>query len=205
QMSIKMTPKPGSISGTVLDHKDNPLANVFINVEGTSFSAQTNTNGFFRISSLPPGQYNVHFTSTYYKTTIETFVVEKAKEITKTIKLSPKTGSIRGRIVEKGTQIGIGGAIIESLTTLDKTYSQQSGSFEFKSIRIGTHILEITAPDFSSVQVFAEVREDEITDISTVELFKNPGTITGTVVDYYTKKALNDVTVTLIQDSAVIV
>lgn len=205
QMSIKMTPKPGSISGTVLDHKGNPLANVFINVEGTSFSAQTNTNGFFRISSLPPGQYNVHFTSTYYKTTIETFVVEKAKEITKTIKLSPKTGSIRGRIVEKGTQIGIGGAIIESLTTLDKTYSQQSGSFEFKSIRIGTHILEITAPDFSSVQVFAEVREDEITDISTVELFKNPGTITGTVVDYYTKKALNDVTVTLIQDSSVIV
>lgn len=209
QMSIKMTPKPGSISGTVLDHKNNPLANVFINVEGTSFSAQTDTNGFFRISSLPPGQYNVHFTSTYYKTTIETFVVEKAKEITKIIKLSPKTGSIRGKVVQvvqEGTQLGIGGALIESLTTSDKTFSQpESGSFEFDSIRIGTHILEITAQGFSSVQVFAEVREGETTNISNVELSKDPGKITGTVVDDYTNKALNDVTVTLIQEPPVIV
>ncbi|MCH9015781.1 MAG: carboxypeptidase regulatory-like domain-containing protein, partial [Gemmatimonadetes bacterium] len=49
----------GKVEGTVRDPNDQPVAGAQVLIMGTSFSAQTNTGGYYFINNVPAGTYNV--------------------------------------------------------------------------------------------------------------------------------------------------
>lgn len=58
----------GRIKGNIVDDKTgDPLSGVSVQIEGTTMGAKTNVDGDFVIISVPPGTYNLIFTSIGYK------------------------------------------------------------------------------------------------------------------------------------------
>lgn len=65
------TGQPGTLSGYVTLYRDSgekldDASSVTVTVEGTAFSAQTDTRGHWEITNLPPGTYILSFTKSGY-------------------------------------------------------------------------------------------------------------------------------------------
>ena len=66
--SIAAQDRPGEISGRVVNSRDNePLAQVRVELSGTSFAAVTAADGTFSFTGVPPGTYVLQATSVGYR------------------------------------------------------------------------------------------------------------------------------------------
>ncbi|MEP4946996.1 MAG: carboxypeptidase-like regulatory domain-containing protein [Flavobacteriaceae bacterium] len=70
-----------TISGTVLDEFDMPIANVHIKIEGISLGAITDANGTFKMENISEGAYKVIASFVGYKTQIQTIKVQANQKI----------------------------------------------------------------------------------------------------------------------------
>jgi len=78
----------GSISGTVTDISNHPLAAVSVYLDGTTHGVVTNTEGRYRLPGIKPGHYNVAISFVGYARQIKPVEVPAAgKEIVLNIKL----------------------------------------------------------------------------------------------------------------------
>lgn len=65
-LSIQVHAQGGKLSGTVIDENGQPVAGVSVRVDKASAGTQSDDNGFFLISGLPAGTYNIHFSKLGY-------------------------------------------------------------------------------------------------------------------------------------------
>lgn len=82
----------GNITGKVIDAKRNEtLIGVTVVVKGSSFGAQTNSDGVFTIKNIKAGEYNLEIKYLGFKTTLKTEVMVKAGQTTNigTIEMAP--------------------------------------------------------------------------------------------------------------------
>ncbi|MES2728070.1 MAG: carboxypeptidase-like regulatory domain-containing protein, partial [Bacteroidota bacterium] len=82
----------GNITGKVIDAKRNEtLIGVTVVVKGSSFGAQTNSDGIFTIKNMKVGEYNLEIKYLGFKTTLKTEVIVKAGQTTNigTIEMTP--------------------------------------------------------------------------------------------------------------------
>lgn len=81
----------GTVRGVV--YKKNtgePLIFLNIVLEGTTYGASTDINGFFTISRVPPGSYTLKASSLGFETYTEKITVEAGKTLNKKIYMTPK-------------------------------------------------------------------------------------------------------------------
>lgn len=203
-INVTMAPKPGILSGTVKDSFYQPVRDITVTILGIAMSGKTDSSGYFRIENIPPGNYQVEFSSQFYIVDQRTVIITSGKEATiNNVELKPKTGILRGQILDANTKVGISGAVIRSNVTTDSTTSMSDGTYEFSNIRIGEHSFIITATDYSTGRLEGiNVLENKTIEAPNVMLYKHPGSISGTVRDAITNKYLEKVKVTVVEDSS---
>ncbi len=65
-------PLPGSLAGTVLDHRKKPVAGVLVSIADTELEATTDAEGAWAIGDVPPGEARVVLFHVDYERALET-------------------------------------------------------------------------------------------------------------------------------------
>ena len=87
---VASLPKVGRIKGVVKDSTGKPLELVNVSLDGTTYGAATDSQGYYIISDVPHGDYTIMFSMVGYKI-VEKKAEVKAKEILRVnAELSPK-------------------------------------------------------------------------------------------------------------------
>lgn len=130
----------GSITGRVLEKNTQiPLEAVNIQLEGTSKGASTDSAGFFQITNITVGTYNVLFSSLGYKPfTLFNSVVNSGNENNYTIELEEDI-SVLGEIVIQGNTRTVKAATIETPLSVQKITSEEiksnpGGNFDISKV-----------------------------------------------------------------------
>lgn len=200
-LNAKMVPKPGSITGIVIDNNGTPVMDVQVTILGQSGSQGTLSNGFFKFENITPGNYTLQFDHPSFKSYNMTTTVESSKETTLgNITITEKVGILTGRVLDLDQSTGISNATIRVLELGTSCNTNSDGYFTFSNIRIGTYTIEVTATSYSTVDIpNTQIKENLITTMTDIKIFKNPGVILGTVKDHVTSKDLIGVSVTIVE------
>jgi outer membrane receptor protein involved in Fe transport len=88
----------GKVSGKITNEAGAPVIGVNVMVEGTSFGSATDTDGFFVILFIPPGEYSIKATAMgYAKSIIEEVVI--AADLTTSVNVLLKQSMVEGETV----------------------------------------------------------------------------------------------------------
>ncbi|KXS42424.1 MAG: lipoprotein [Candidatus Frackibacter sp. T328-2] len=198
-VSIEMTPKPGQISGIVLDNYGVPINDVQVSILGANKQTKTLSNGHFLLEDVPPGNYTLEFIHPQFQIYNVTADVKRAQETNLgNIMLQEKTGMLTGRVLEDSTGNPIANVNVEIQETGVSTSTNSNGYYTFNNLRIGTYKLQISAVNYSTEEVSnVVVKENSVTSLNDVRLIKDPATIIGTVKSSLTDEPLADITVNL--------
>jgi len=198
-VSIEMTPKPGQISGIVLDNYGVPINDVQVSILGANKQTKTLSNGHFLLEDVPPGNYTLEFIHPQFQIYNVTADVKRAQETNLgNIMLQEKTGMLTGRVLEDSTGNPIANVNVEIQETGVSTSTNSNGYYTFNNLRIGTYKLQISAVNYSTEEVSnVVVKENSVTSLNDVRLIKDPATILGNVKDSLTGASLENVTVTV--------
>jgi outer membrane receptor for ferrienterochelin and colicin len=69
----------GEVSGKVIDEKGTPIPGANVVIEGTTFGAQTDFDGNYRITKVPPGSYNLIVSYQGFETQTEYNIIVRSK------------------------------------------------------------------------------------------------------------------------------
>jgi len=67
------------VSG-MITHKSNPIENATVEIVGTNFSTQTDSNGSYSFQNVPKGNYKIQVTSVGYKTQRKNIVIQSSAQ-----------------------------------------------------------------------------------------------------------------------------
>lgn len=139
-VTLVLAQSTGSITGRVLDKNSQlPLEAVNIQLEGTSKGASTDSAGFFQLTNIAVGSYNVLFTSLGYKSfTLFNSVINSGNENNYTIELEEEI-SLLNEIVVRGNTRTVKAATIETPLSVQKITSEEiksnpGGNFDISKV-----------------------------------------------------------------------
>lgn len=204
-LAVRLDPKPGSLSGVVIDNYDVPVGGVIITIMGTNYKTDTLSNGFFSFTEIPPGNYRIEFSHPQFKFGNAQVIIESGKEtLIGNYRIEEKTGTLTGRVIDRTELIPLLGATVRIIERGITSTTNGQGYFTFNNLRIGTYTLEVTATDYSK-EIVNEVvvKENSVINVPDISIIKNPGSIAGTVKDSQTQQNLKNVKVTLIENTAI--
>ncbi|MFH5831772.1 TonB-dependent siderophore receptor [Halalkalibaculum sp. DA384] len=92
----------GSIEGRVIDIEDKPLPNINIRLEGTSYGAATNTDGYYIINEIPAGDYTFVVSGIGYEEETRAISVQADQSLTIDVTLSDSNQELQEVIVRAG-------------------------------------------------------------------------------------------------------
>lgn len=194
-INIKMEPKPGSISGIVLDNYGQPVYGVQVSILGINKSVKTLSNGHFVFDEIPPGNYTLEFSHPSFRVSNQKVTVKSNQEtVMGNIMLQEKTGMLTGRVLEEETGNSIPNANVKVRETGEYVSTNSEGYFTFSNIRVGEYTLDITAISYSSAVINnVVIKENSVTTVNDVWLVKDPATLVGTVKDSVSGEPLSGV------------
>ncbi|WP_270181050.1 MSCRAMM family protein [Alkalihalobacillus sp. CinArs1] len=188
-MTIK--PNPGSISGNIVNDLGTTLANVTISLldenETPIAYGNTDVDGNYFISNVPPGSYALIAKLMLHTTTSGTVSVEAGQEVQNIdFVMARVLGTISGGVSDFQTGEVITGASVllrNSLGILIKyTTSDQFGKFLYRNIGPDSYTITCSAPNYSTEITGVIVPPGETTGAN-VRLKTTVGDIRGQVVD----------------------
>ena len=105
---------PGAISGRVTDAvSGSGIYNALVSASGpSSGSAYSDSNGYYTISGLTPGSYQVTASKSGYASQTKPATVSSGSTTTVDFQLQPNPGKIGGRVTDASTGNGIAGATV---------------------------------------------------------------------------------------------
>lgn len=78
----------GKVSGKISLSGNTPAENISVALKGTSYSAATNTNGFYEIKNVKPGTYTLRISAVGVTTIEESITVTAGQSVTKNVTLN---------------------------------------------------------------------------------------------------------------------
>ena len=201
--------EPGGISGTVtILGSGAPINGATVTAtligyylgQPLQVTAQTNAEGFYRITRLPTGFYNVSATAPGFgEATVEQVEV-KSGTVTENVNLAlpAAPGSLSGTVTVLATGAAIPNATIEAVAGGQVTgtaTTDADGHYEIAEIAAGTHQVTASAPGYGSATkaVTIEPSQAKVVDfaLSTVP----PGSVSGVVKEAATGDPSDEATV----------
>ncbi len=182
--TIVLAPLPGSIQGTIADRQTRlPIGGAMVKAvtqNGIILGiAMTDQNGFYQIDGLRPGSYVVLTQAQNYNIA-QTGAIIKPDTVTQTdILLDQLPGSIEGRVEPPVPRILVQLYTLQN-TPVSSVYSQEDGTFRFTNLAASQYILNANAVAYSSGPVGALVAPGQTANCI-IQLFANPGTVSGTI------------------------
>ncbi|MEM7380699.1 MAG: carboxypeptidase-like regulatory domain-containing protein, partial [Bacteroidota bacterium] len=92
-----------SVEGTVSDNLGNPLLGVTVQVQNSRLGAVSDENGYFKITRIRPGKYQLEVSSLGFRTRIVPVEVNRGEEISLSITLSESNEELDEVIVQGKT------------------------------------------------------------------------------------------------------
>ncbi|WP_438448238.1 carboxypeptidase regulatory-like domain-containing protein [Gorillibacterium sp. sgz5001074] len=187
-VNAELTPNPGTISGTAVDAETGlPLAGAAIRIvdqSGITLAAVlTDANGFYQVSTIPPGVYTVNFANDGYATQSIGAIVRSGADTVINAGLVKLAGEIAGSVTdENGTPLSdvtirlfLNNIIIATVNT------DQNGSYSIPGLAPGNYVIRAEAAGFIRELLGAAVFPFETTTVN-FSLEPSPGILTGTVL-----------------------
>ena len=134
-----LVPDPGGLEGTVIDEFTLlPIEGALITVDGTGYTTNTNSNGYYFIEYVFVGEYTVIATAdNYFESIVYDVEVFSNQVTTVDFELHPMPGSIDGYIVDAFTGNPIEGAEI-NLDDIYYGYTNEMGYYLIEEVEVGT-------------------------------------------------------------------
>jgi hypothetical protein len=203
-LAPEVGPEFGSISGRVTDEETGlPLVSAEITITGIYCIWYTDTAGYYLCHHLPPGSYEVNARKEgYLPETYPDSVIVIAEQNTSNIDfaLTPtgEYGSISGRVTDQETGLPI---IMAHLTALGldnwcygEAWSDTGGYYAIQNMCAGIYQVHATAmgymPDTYPDTVIVEAGENTPDIDFALTPLGEPGSISGTITDFYTGEPL---------------
>lgn len=139
----------GSIAGVAHLEGSTDHSGILVSVDGTSYTAITNSNGDYLIQGVPVGTYNLTATKLGYQSAQKSGIVVNANQTTNvsTMTLSFIPGQITGVALKKGkTNHANIHVYLEGYSYLD-AFTDLDGNFTITGVPAGTYSLVAVAPE----------------------------------------------------------
>ena len=208
-VNFALTPNTGTIEGTVEDsvsHAGIVGASVEAFQGGVlKGSSTTGVGGAYTISTLLPGNYDVHVINIGYQTATVSATVVPDQITTVDVALVLDTGTLSGTIRTALSGEPIAGAIVNVLQGIDVISSvtaDGSGSYSF-SLAPGSYNVQALAATYQTAIQMGITVESDATTIVDFFLSSEPGTVFGTAADA-SHSPLGGVSVSALQGGVVI-
>jgi hypothetical protein len=176
------------LSGKVLDvdtAKPIPSASIFI--QGTSYKAQTNVDGEFRLEDVPSLPVNIEVAAKGYKSVVVNQKLEPGKEGRLEIPLGGN-GVVDGKVIDAVANSPVAGARVAIDGTTRVAETVDDGTFRIEGLRGEKVRVLITAPGFEDQVLDQPLVSDAVTSVM-VQL-KGDAAVEGVVVDLYKENPL---------------
>ena len=131
----------GSLSGTVTDQNNVPLANVEVSLQGTPQKTATDVNGAYSFPSLTPGTYLVKASIAGYIPSSFELILQSGQQAVKNIVLtkSPGAGIIQG-MVKSVNQVAISSATLSwTGPSSGQVATDTNGAYTVSNLLPGTY------------------------------------------------------------------
>ena len=183
----------GSVSGSVKNSSDSsPVSGAAVVIDGTSFSATTDSSGNYAISNVASGVYAMTASKTGYKNASLSAVsivadsTASANFYLAAEQIQPQTGNISGTCKNSSTGQVVADVTVEIAGKGISAVSDSSGQFLFSGISTGTYTLKFTKTEFNEfTKEGVSVNSDETTvvNVTLVPGALPKGTISGSVTN----------------------
>ena len=161
----------GSISGfvrfadvtTSLNH-----AGIIVSVEGTDLEAITSRDGSFVLNNLIAGKYTLNFSDSNHITQTKTItIVDSSTIYVDRLSLVPKTGNLKGKIVDElGQGVANTTIILSTSSQTITTVTDSNGTYTLNGILAGTHEVVASKDGYGGGSTLVTIVENKMTDIS---------------------------------------
>lgn len=162
-------PPPGHIAGRVTD-SSNSSSIVGANVTTNGYSDLTDSNGYFNITNVPAGTYNVTASASGYQSSTRTGIVVVSGDTTDLnfaltpVPVTPAKGLIAGIVIDFSTGDPIVGATVT--VNSNSTSTDANGSYNIE-LEPGTYTVTASAQGYeSSTQTGIVVNSGETTTLN---------------------------------------
>jgi large repetitive protein len=191
-VSLMLTPNPGSVSGVVTDSSGNPIGNATVQVfdqNGILISSGfTDATGQYVVGNLPSGSFHIVVNAPGFGQAIIGVTLGVGQSLTGVnVSLIPNPGTINGQVTNRETGIPVPGATVTVLDSISQlpitvTTTTEFGNFTISGLAPGSYIVSATKMNFTTEQIGAIVVSDASTTADLL-LAENPGSILGRIED----------------------
>jgi hypothetical protein len=188
----ELAAKNGSISGQITDENGISLEDATVtatNTEGVSYTAISNQNGEYSITSVEPSTYSVNAANTGYTSSDPTNIVVTLEALNATnidvTNLIPNNGVIQGRITNVVTGDPIKDVQVSANGSRGSGFAITSanGQFEISNLIPAEYTLISSQEGFKSDTTLITIDANNPTFFANRTLLQNNGAIVGTVTD----------------------
>jgi large repetitive protein len=189
-VTIFLTPDPGSLQGTVRDAATNQLlADTLIRViDNTGVvirTVQTDVNGDYIIPGLAPGHYTVTAVNPNYQSELSAVTVESDTATTLNFRLAGNPATLSGIVTDAITGAPLTGVVLEVVfsgtdTLVRRVLTDENGFYLIEGLPAGTFDVKAQLQNYAiSVNtVFLSPNEREVLNVALIPF---PAAIEGTV------------------------
>lgn len=210
-VNFTLNSNPGKISGHVTDAFTGavlPGVRTVAVQNGVVFTTfYTDSNGFYTLDNLPPGQYQVIATGPdIYQVANLTVSVVAGQTTEQEISLEHNPGTISGNVQDATTHQRLANVRIDvasGTTIISSTMTDSSGVYSLPSIPPGSYTVRATLNAYQIGIAQAPVQSNQTTEVN-FSLLKNPGTISGFVRDAKTHQRLPNVRIDVLSGTTVL-
>ncbi|MFL7869049.1 MAG: S8 family serine peptidase [Anaerolineales bacterium] len=145
-------PTTGTLEGTVTDASNsNPISGATVTIVGGA-STTTNASGFYQLTNVAQGTYDVTASATGYDpSTANGVVVTAGNTTTQDFALNaaaPTTGTLEGTVTDASTTLTISGATV-TIVGGASTTTNSSGFYQFTNVAQGTYDVTASASGYN--------------------------------------------------------
>ncbi|MCF6137925.1 carboxypeptidase regulatory-like domain-containing protein [Pseudalkalibacillus berkeleyi] len=190
-VDVKLVPNPGAIEGTISNsNTGTPLSGILVeifNVDGILvFSTNTDANGFYQFTGLPPLQFRVVTSNPEFQTEEVGVLVVSDETTIVNFGLEPNPGSISGTITDAETATRLVGAEVlvfsaQDIVPIARALTDGLGQYTITGLVPGTYTIVVNAVGYTENSTGSTVLANETTTTN-LSLISESAGVSGTVL-----------------------
>ncbi|QKS44061.1 carboxypeptidase regulatory-like domain-containing protein [Paenibacillus cellulosilyticus] len=195
QVTIHLTPNPGSLAGTVVDTSGKPITTAVVKVlnsnESIRGSSPAQGDGSYVVEGIPIGTKTVIASAPNFGNQVKGITINPGQNVTQfNFVLMPDPGTVSGQITDSVSGLVLPGANIEiradeaSGLAVSTVASTPFGNYQITGLAPGAYTVIAKANNYATNTVGALATSNGFT-IANLSLSPLFGTINGTVTDAF--------------------
>ena len=209
-VNFQLAVDSGQIEGYITDSNlGTPIAAANITVFNQSTvvaSGVSDTNGYYLIGGLPPGNYIVNVQGTGYQASSQAAIVQINTTTFTSFGLLSNPGAVQGSVQSNSIPIVnafVSISVLQGNNVISSTLTDSNGNYLITGIQRGSYVIKANAAGYQiGVQGVNVLANQTVT--ADFSLISNPGAISGIVTDAVTSGPIPGASVQILQGTVVL-